>query len=193
MRRWHSLAPVLFAATLLGSASCSPQAPKSVNSTKNSPTKATAKPADPGTPGETNVQATTKKAPVNVGAVSADPGQSASTDLGESFRDPDWFRAEIFAGATVVKQSRSQRDATGMYTSQFLFELAPGTTEEQCVERLKEINKDAVGELTVVKEQERTKLTGSAADYTVTHVCGPTPEGAMRSLVSYRWTRAPAG
>ena len=97
------------------------------------------------------------------------------------------------AGFNVIKRSRSQRDDAGMFTSQFLFELAAGTTEEQCVQRLQEISQGVVDNLKVNKEATRSKLTGSTSDYTVTHVCGATPEGAMRSLVSFRWTRAPGG
>ncbi len=191
MRRWHSLVPAVFVATALGSMSCSPQAPKSVNSTKNSPTKTTANtPTNADTPGadkEKPVQATTKT------ASASDPGQSLPPDPSNEYRDPAWFNAGIFPGAKVVKRSRSQRDDDGFYTSQYLFELTAGTTEEQCVQRLQEISEGVVNELKVTKEASRSKLSGSADSYTVTHVCGATPEGAMRSLVSYRWTRPPNG
>ncbi len=191
MRRWHSLVPAVFVATVFGSISCSPQAPKSVNSTKNSPSKTTAKAptkaATPGTEKEKNVEANTKEAPTTT------PGQSLPPDPANEYRDPAWFNAGIFPDSKVIKRSRSQRDDSGFYTSQYLFELAAGTTEEQCVQRLKEISEGVVNDLKVNKEATRSKLTGSAESYTITHVCGATPEGTMRSLVSFRWTRPPNG
>ena len=114
-------------------------------------------------------------------------------DPSNEYRDPAWFNAGIFPGAKVVKRSRSQRDDAGFYTSQFLFELAAGTTEEQCVQRLKEISESVVADLKVTKEAGRSKLVGKTDNYSVTHVCGATPEGAMRSLVSFRWTKPPNG
>ena len=112
-------------------------------------------------------------------------------DLGSEFRDPAWYSRSLFPGATLKMDSRSERDANDMFSSQLLFELPPGMKPSGCADFLTEAVKDAVPSVTRKEEEDRITLTGAAPHYKITFVCGAGKEGKMSAFVGYRWTSRP--
>jgi hypothetical protein len=108
-----------------------------------------------------------------------------------NLRDPSWFKATIFEGATLVKQGRSPADDDGLFASQITLQLADGTTVEACVEHLSEVVGADVPNLAVKDEGDRTSINGTTDHYSVTLLCGEA-KGKMTAYVSYRWTSLPA-
>ena len=115
---------------------------------------------------------------------------AAADPLGQRFRDPPWFNNNMFGDkGNRVDFARSEANEAGLFKSHIIFELADGTTVEDCATTVTEKLKDAVqlGR----KDQpsaDRIQLEGSAERYDVTVVCGE-GKGKMRAYVSYEWTR----
>jgi hypothetical protein len=106
--------------------------------------------------------------------------------------DPPWFRADLFAGATMTSSGRTPPDDQGLFSTQMLFALPAGTTREACLETLAG-TLSAVVPAPVREEGKdgRVTLRGSNADYEVTTICGEA-RGTMSAYVAYRWIKAPA-
>ncbi|MBX7079313.1 MAG: hypothetical protein K1X88_09025 [Nannocystaceae bacterium] len=119
----------------------------------------------------------------------AEAKAEASADLGQRFLDPAWFRKDMLEGAKATDVSRSERNEKGLFSSQILFDLAAGTTAEQCADQLQEkVGKDVTNLVRAPDEKlpGRLKLTGSTQRYRVTMMCGEA-KGVMRAYVSFEW------
>ncbi len=113
----------------------------------------------------------------------------AAPDLGQRFLDPSWFRKDMLEGAKATDVSRSERNDKGLFSSQILFELAAGTTAEQCAEQLEaKVGKDVTNLVRAPDDKTpgRLKITGSTQRYRVTMMCGEA-KGVMRAYVSFEW------
>lgn len=119
----------------------------------------------------------------------ASPSQAEPPDdLGLRFRDPPWFRKEMFEGATAVNVARSERDANGLFKSHILFDMPEGTTTDSCAELAASKISSTVPTLErQVQDDGRIQLTGSTDRYRVTVICGEA-KGVMKAYVGYEWT-----
>lgn len=123
-------------------------------------------------------------------ASSEPPPVAADADpLGARFQDPSWFSKTMFEDeATFVDFARSEANEAGLFKSHVIFELAEGTSTEQCVTMVTGKLKGAV-ELTVEEQPEdRKQLNGTTDRYDVTAMCGAA-EGKMKAYIAYEWTR----
>lgn len=121
---------------------------------------------------------------------SSQPPEAASADpLGARFQDPSWFRKEMFGDeATFVDFARSEANEAGLFKSHVIFELAEGTSTNECVTMVTGKLEGAV-ELTVEDQPEgRKQLKGTTERYDVTAMCGAA-EGKMKAYIAYEWTR----
>ena len=140
-------------------------------------TKSAPEPAAPTTPEPANSPTLTASGGTHTGPV---PGPS----------DPPWFNLGIFPGATVTSSGRTQKDEQGLYSTQMLLSLPPGTTREACVDALHKAASPAVPNLQQTEKDGRINLTGGNDDYAVTMLCGE-GKGKMSAYLSYRWLRPP--
>lgn len=116
------------------------------------------------------------------------PETDAAPDLGQRFRDPAWFRKELFADATNVELHRTKADEKGMFSSNLRFFLPAGQTPEGCAKFLQEKVGAEVKNLESKQlEDGRFELKGSTERYTVTMQCGA-PKGELIAFVAYQWT-----
>lgn len=105
--------------------------------------------------------------------------------------DPPWFRLELFPGATLTTSGRTPPNEQGLYATQMLFALAPGTTTQACLETLTTALEPTIPSLAREEGKDgRVTLRGSNADYEVTMICGEA-KGKMSAYVAYRWLKAP--
>lgn len=120
----------------------------------------------------------------------ADPSAVAAADpLGQRFRDPLWFRETLFGDkGTKVDFARSEANEAGLFKSHLIFELADGTSVDDCVTMVTDKLKSDVELKREDKPDDRAQLTGSTERYDVTAMCGEA-KGKMRAYVAYEWTR----
>ncbi len=111
----------------------------------------------------------------------AKPASSTSADR----KEPAWFTPELYPGATVNKQGRSETTDSGGYSSMLLLALPAGTTVESCVSTFKDRVKDQFPELSEKPNGERIEVRGKdqAGNETVL-ICGDV-KGTMTAFVSY--------
>lgn len=133
-------------------------------------------------PAETPEPAVSEPAVTEAPAAAADP-------LGQRFRDPPWFNNTMFGDkGNRVDFARSEANEAGLFKSHIIFELADGTTVDDCASMITEKLKSAVELSREDQPSDRIQLTGSAERYDVTAVCGE-GKGKMRAYVAYEWTR----
>ncbi|HRI10098.1 MAG TPA: hypothetical protein PKW35_19890, partial [Nannocystaceae bacterium] len=113
-------------------------------------------------------------------ADSSGPAEAAAPPV-----DPSWFRADLFAGATVIKKGHTRADAEGKISAQITLQLADGTTREACIDTLRAAVAADVPKLDELKADDRTTLTGDAGRYVVTLICGEA-KGHMTAFLSWR-------
>lgn len=116
------------------------------------------------------------------------PGD-AEDPRGSRYADPSWFRKDLLDGATAKDVSRTERNEKGLFSSQILFELAAGTTAEQCADQIEAKVKPDVANLTRSTDEkmpDRLRLTGDTPRYKVTIICG-VAAGSTRAYVGYEW------
>jgi hypothetical protein len=103
--------------------------------------------------------------------------------------DPGWFRADLFAGATVIRQGHTRPDEEGQVAAQITLQLAEGATRDQCVATLQAA---VIGDFTPELEEKdgRIYLRGSTDRYTATLLCGEA-KGRMTAFLSWRGPAAP--
>lgn len=121
---------------------------------------------------------------------SSQPPVAAGPDpLGARFKDPSWFRKEMFGDeAKFVDFARSEANEAGLFKSHVIFELAEGTTTDQCA-ALVTGKLEGVLELTTeALPDDRKQLNGTTDRYDVTAMCGAA-EGKMKAYIAYEWTR----
>jgi len=113
----------------------------------------------------------------------------AADPLGQRFRDPPWFNNTMFGDkGNRVDFARSEANEAGLFKSHIIFELADGTTAEDCASTITEKLKDIVELSREDQPDDRIQLKGSSERYDVTAVCGE-GKGKMRAYVAYEWTR----
>lgn len=122
--------------------------------------------------------------------LASEPPAADADPLGNRFRDPPWFRKEIFGDkAKVLSTARSEANEAGLFKSNIIFELEDGTAVKDCADTIKAKIGDAVPEVKIEEQPDgRLKLTGAAERYAITGVCGET-EGKTRAYVGYEWTK----
>lgn len=109
--------------------------------------------------------------------------------LGTRYADPAWFRKDLLEGATAKDVSRTERNEKGLFSSQILYELAAGTTAEQCADQIEAKVKPDVANLVRSADEkmpDRLRLTGDTPRYKVTIICG-VAANATRAYVGYEW------
>lgn len=118
------------------------------------------------------------------------PPSAAELDpLGQRFRDPPWFRPNMFGDkGTKVDFARSEANDAGLFKSHMIFELSEGLTKDDCSKMVTEKLASAVTLTAEEKPNDRIQLGGSTDRYDVTAMCGEA-DGKMRAYVSYEWTR----
>lgn len=117
------------------------------------------------------------------------PTAAAADPLGQRFRDPPWFRENMFGDeGTKVGFARSEANEAGLFKSHLIFELPEGTDLQKCSSMVQE----KLAKFTTLTPEEqpndRMQLKGSTERYEVTAVCGEA-KGKMRAYVAYEWTR----
>jgi hypothetical protein len=185
--------PVLLVLGLFSACSVEPSAPAK-------PAPAVAKAAEPApakTPqGAVAAKVVDEPAPTPEPEPTPDPAsdsktpgpQSPASDLAQQFRDPPWYRKTLFPDATVTSTARSEANDAGLFQSHIVFELAKGTTVEQCAEHLQQKVGETVSNLERAQQPDgRLKITGSTDRYKVTLLCGEA-KGATRAYVAFEWT-----
>jgi len=118
------------------------------------------------------------------------PGVVVQDPLGLRFRDPPWFRRDLFdtSEAIVVDFARSDRDANGLFKSHLLFEFLGPVTLDACAGLTRAKLAADVGTLQEEKQDDkRIRLTGSTARYRVAVICGDA-NGKTRAYLGYEWT-----
>lgn len=151
---------------------------------------AKAKPEGSATASKAEAKAEAKPEAAAEEPASSQPPPVADADpLGARFKDPSWFRKEMFGDeATYVDFARSEANEAGLFKSHVIFELAKGTTTDKCVEMVTGKLKGTV-ELTVEDQpNDRKQLKGTTDRYDVTAMCGEA-EGKMKVYIAYEWTR----
>ncbi|MCR9159358.1 MAG: hypothetical protein ACE37F_08425 [Nannocystaceae bacterium] len=119
----------------------------------------------------------------------SEPSAAEADPLGQRFRDPAWFRGTMLGDkGTKVDFARSEANEAGLFKSHLIFEMAEGTTVDDCVSAVTDALKDAVELSREDQPNDRAQLTGSTDRYEVTAVCGE-GKGKMRAYVAYEWTR----
>jgi len=103
--------------------------------------------------------------------------------------DPGWFRADLFEGATVIRQGHTRPDDEGQVAAQITLQLAEGATREECVAALQAA---VIGDFTpeMEEKEDRVYLRGSTDLYTATLLCGEA-KGRMTAFLSWRGPVAP--
>ncbi|MEZ4453934.1 MAG: hypothetical protein R3B09_31040 [Nannocystaceae bacterium] len=131
-----------------------------------------------------------KEQPTFVARGSEPPPPPVDDRAGANFRDPSWYRKNLFPEATLVKEGRSPRDEAGFFASQMTLQLADGTTRDECEKTVSDAVARDVVRLDRSEKDDRVTLTGDAQHYAVTLICGEA-KGKMTVYLSYRWTSTP--
>lgn len=192
--RFSSRLVALVAVALLGACTCHTEVAQPQGAVKG-PAPAAREPAKPTAPSAKTPPPSVDAAPAKIDAPPAAPAAGEpvvdpADPLGKRFIDPGWFRKDMLDGAKAMDVSRTERNENGLFSSQILFELAAGTTAEQCAEQLEAKVKGEVSNLERspdAKAPGRLKISGSTPRYRVTMMCGEA-KGVMRAYVGFEWT-----
>ena len=114
--------------------------------------------------------------------------QAPGSELAQRFRDPPWYRKNLFPDATVTSTARSEANEAGLFQSHIVFELGSGATKESCAEHLQKTVGESVANLKREDQPDgRIKIAGATDRYEVTLLCGEA-KGAIRAYVAFEWT-----